>query len=99
MMTAVLVLMAAASVTGSPTLQWEKVFEETASDAWISGVWALGRDDWFASGKGGIARASKAGVERKATNGTSVLGLFGQAEDSVYGLGADELVLHFDGKG
>jgi hypothetical protein len=96
---ALLVLVAAGGVTSSPNaLQWEKVFEEAASASWVSGVWALGRDDWFASGKWGVAKAGKAGVEREATTGTSVLGLFGQAADSVYALGVDELVLHFDGK-
>jgi hypothetical protein len=63
----------------------------------VSGVWALGRDDWFASGKWGVAKASKAGIERHATAGTSVLGLFGEAPNSVYALGADELIMHFDG--
>jgi len=97
MMLALLMLVASSGATTSPDgPRWEKVFEETKSNSWVSGVWALGRDDWFASGKWGVAKASKAGIERHAA-GTSVLGLFGEAPNSVYALGADELIMHFDG--
>ncbi len=98
-MLALLMLVASAAATvPAGTLHWEKVFEETKSDNWVSGVWALSRDDWFASGKWGVAKATKSGIEREATSETSVLGLFGEAPDSVYALGAHELILHYDGR-
>jgi hypothetical protein len=67
-------------------------------DAWLSSVWASGRDDWFVAGGWGVAKGTKTGFERKETPGRAVLGLLGRSPSSVFAFGAGELVLHFDGK-
>jgi hypothetical protein len=76
---------------------WEIVFKGTRTDDWVYVVHAVGREDWFVGGRWGVARASKAGVERYATAGRAILGLFFEAANSVFALGRDELILHFDG--
>jgi hypothetical protein len=94
-----IVLAGTSGSAGAPPPKWEKVFEGTPSDRFVSAVHALGRDEWFAGGGWGVVRVSKAGVEREETQGRAVLGLYFQAPESVFAFGQDELVLHFDGKG
>jgi hypothetical protein len=77
---------------------WDRVFQGTGPDDWVYVVHAAGRDEWFLGGKWGVARASKAGLEREATPGRAILGLFFEGADSVFALGRDELILRFDGK-
>ena len=77
---------------------WEKVFEGTSSDRFITALHATGRDDWFMGGGWGVARASKSLVVREDTRGRAVLGLFYDGPNSVFALGTDELILHYDGK-
>jgi hypothetical protein len=89
----------AGPATNSPARsRWEKVFVGTGSDGWVSSVHATGPDDWFVGGGWGVARSTKGTIEREATNGRAVLGLFFQSSDSVFAVGQDELILHFDGK-
>jgi hypothetical protein len=77
---------------------WEKVFEGTTSDRFVTALHATGRDDWFMGGGWGVARVSKSLVVRENTRGRAVLGLFYDGPNSVFALGTDELVLHYDGK-
>ena len=77
---------------------WEKVFSAPGADGWISSVWATGRDDWFAGGGWGVVRGSKVGLEREGTPGRAVLGFVVEGPGSVFALGQDELILHFDGE-
>jgi hypothetical protein len=94
-----LALFLAASGTGStPGPAWEKIFETQGAKERISSVWATGPNDWFAGGVMGLARATKDGVERTPTAPRAVLGLLGQAPNSVFAFGDDELVMRFDGK-
>jgi len=99
-----LLLLALSSGAGSSTPSsvagptWEKVFDGTAADGWVSSVHAAGRDTWFAGGKWGVVWAGKGGLQRHETGGRGVLGLFAETADSVFALGQDELILHFDGK-
>jgi hypothetical protein len=77
---------------------WEAVFQGTGPDDWVYVVHATSRDSWFLGGKWGVAKGNKAGIVREATPGRAVLGLFFEGADSLYALGRDELILHFDGK-
>ncbi len=77
---------------------WEKVYEGAATDGFVTAVWAVNRDEWFVGGKWGVTRVTKAGQETRSTR-SAVAGLFGESSASVFALGYDQLVLHFDGKG
>ncbi|MFL5305285.1 MAG: hypothetical protein ACJ8F1_08730 [Polyangia bacterium] len=76
---------------------WEKVFEASAAEGFVTAVWAANRDEWFVGGKRGVTRVTKSGQEMRNTR-SPVAGLFGETPKSVFALGYDELVLHFNGK-
>jgi hypothetical protein len=100
-MSTVLILALSLLAAGSPSQgesEWEEIFHEAGPDGTVTSVWATGRQDWFVGGKWGVARSSGAGIERTAIRGRGILGLFGEAPSSVFALGYDELVLHFDGR-
>lgn len=84
---------------GAASPAWEKVFEEVGSNDWISTVRATSPKEFLVAGAKGVARVRDTGaVERRATGGNAVLGIFGDDSKDLFALGVGELVLHFDGE-
>lgn len=77
--------------------RWEKIYETAGPQEFVAAVWAVDRDEWFVAGKWGVSHVTKAGRESRATRST-VAGLFGESAKSVFALGYDQLVLHYDGR-
>lgn len=93
-MSALVATLAPVSAGAGP---WEKVYEAAEPDGHVAAVWAADRDDWFVAGKWGVTHVTKAARESRGTRST-VAGLFGENAKSVFALGYEQLVLHFDGR-
>ncbi|HVY39674.1 MAG TPA: hypothetical protein VHM31_17165 [Polyangia bacterium] len=90
-------LLAGPGLASGGQVRWEKVYEAAGPDEFVAAVWAVDRDEWFAAGKWGVTHVTKAGQQSRGTRST-VAGLFGESAKSVFALGYDQLVLHFDGR-
>ena len=104
MATALSVLIALLSGLGPTSARaappgWEKIFQLLGGrDVWISSVRASSHDEWFVGGSWGVARASQnGGLEKREMPGRKIIGMFVDRPGSVFALGDDALVLHFEG--
>lgn len=84
----------------SPTAgesEWEQIYELPAAHGWLTTVWA-GDAEWVAAGKEVIVRGGdQRAADRTTMAGKAILGLDRVGSD-LYALGADQFILHFDGK-
>jgi hypothetical protein len=93
--------LAAALLAGGPGAAraeepgWEKLFD-VGRGAWLAAVYAEG-DQWFAGGKEVLVKGGPVGATAEPRPGKTILGLKG-GPAGLLALGADQLILRFDGK-
>ena len=86
-------MLCASPAAASPT--WERAYELTRSGSWLSSL-AVDGDAWIAAGKEILVRGG-AKISTELVPGKTILGL-SKTSQGVIALGADQLIMRFDGK-
>jgi hypothetical protein len=75
---------------------WQQIYEVPKGESWLATVWASD-EEWVAAGKHVVVRGTTVGIDRRELPGKTILGVDRVGRD-LFALGADQLILRFDGK-